>query len=553
MVSNSAVISHTLYPLLLGTVLSIERRRAVVQFADGRQQSTPTSYVLPVGGAGPCPALQCRDHVLVRVRTKQGPHPTSSGSCDYYVPGTVQVLPENPRRGHALHSIITFNRKTVTCARRGIVLVSPAQYSCICQFISHKRKEEEGEERDEWPEDESQASSYTWEEVPEKQSTDLDESLRSNTAAGSPVAPDGGEGEGESDRSNRNSVSQEEGKEQQGRGDLEDGRLLQSVLEYQRSHQQQLGEHSSAIASLREQQRELEGKLSQHEREEEEGEEEEVEEEGNLPTPRESKESPTAPPPPISFDETDAPEVGSASVQVREGEAVMCDQEVNTEPWVEDKAVETEPMTESRGVGTDWTDSLESSGSDSEKEKERDGHDRSSPHFTSTPQLSPKRRSSATNTAMSSHPAEISSFLTVHQLSPSLPPQGDPLIGQAVLVRWPDDGWYCRGVPAHTHTPPLFSSSSSPLLTRHHSQSPSPRAGEVVCPAPPTRYVVVDASGSTETIPLSDIITDEQDAEHTLSVSLKLLAPFTADYPCTLIQRTHVHICSVALKFTFYL
>ena len=116
-----------------------ESRLAIVQFMDGQQKSVSSHHMLATGGAQPFPALRTGDHVLVRVRTKQGgAHPSSNGVCDYYIPAEVQLLPMDSRKGHALHSVIAFNGQTVTSARKGIVKISQAQYSAICKYIHTK-------------------------------------------------------------------------------------------------------------------------------------------------------------------------------------------------------------------------------------------------------------------------------------------------------------------------------------------------------------------------------------------------------------------------------
>ena len=127
-----------------GTVTNEQSHKSIrVELADKQEISTNSLLVIPVGGARPCPVLQRGDHALVRVRASiNGSHPGPDGRCDYYIPGIVQVPPENARKGHALHSVLVFNGQVVTCDRRGIVKISEKRYADTCKYIREKMREE---------------------------------------------------------------------------------------------------------------------------------------------------------------------------------------------------------------------------------------------------------------------------------------------------------------------------------------------------------------------------------------------------------------------------
>ena len=100
-----------------------------------------------------------------------------------------------------------------------------------------------------------------------------------------------------------------------------------------------------------------------------------------------------------------------------------CDQGMNTGPWMEDRSMNTEPATESRCVGTEWSDLSSNCSSVSD-------HEDSPSDYVDGPPLHTQPTES-TPVPPPSLPAD------------SLP--ADSLLGQQVLARWPDDGWYYRG------------------------------------------------------------------------------------------------------------
>ena len=97
-----------------------------IKFVDGSVQSVSNRHVIPTGGATARPFLQVRslglvwfmsphviqvgDHVLGRVRSATGGHISESGSCDYYVPATICVMPQQPS---ASYSLLAYNKRQV--------------------------------------------------------------------------------------------------------------------------------------------------------------------------------------------------------------------------------------------------------------------------------------------------------------------------------------------------------------------------------------------------------------------------------------------------------
>ena len=507
--------------------------------------------MIPIGGSSPCPLLLVGDHVLAQVRTRKGPHPSNDGSCDYFIPGTIQVLPENIRKGHALHTVLVFNGRTVMCPRRGVVKITESLYKTICKFInakmsaSHSKVEPGSEYASDFSDDRStpisqrSATQTPLGTSPAHSSTERTESRISDLKDGNEL--ENGE---EVDSGVRHVTSPHQVYEAE----------IKSLMENQQAQCELLERYQQQLAELQQRQKEMEMEAKN----------------------KEDEKSKTA----TKVEDIDA---GERHLFAPDGEGegrmsglqdgnvrVECREiAVNTGPWMEEKAVETDPMTESRGVGTEWSDS---SSSETETETEGDGggvsggkenlseaeEERKSldefPSSETTPSSSPLHVStpspstpahSATPSAQSQHttpqhpttpspshettpsPSHKSTPSPSHKTTPSPSHKTTPspdhistpvtspshhhhdstptkdlssiaqrlvelgvdaFVGRDVLARWSDDGWYYRA--------------------------------KVVCSMGQHQYRVMDACDDVETMDVSDLITDTQDAEVPLQVSL---------------------------------
>ena len=508
-----------------------DSRHATVQLADGTTSLTLVKHVLPVGGAGPCPDLQIGDYVFVRVRTRNGPHPAYNGSCDYYIPGIVQVLPADSRKSHALHSVMVFNGRVVTCSRRGMVKISTTVYITACKYIrariastgmkttkqSHSHSENEFHFHSGSEYDSSRSQSRTSVHIPSVSSQyNIDEEARPETTSLQHVPIT-------STHSNDGAVF---------------GTEIPALVEQQRSQGELLEQYRHDIDTLKHRQSELEENLSKQ----------------NSDT---------------VF--TDNPQLDLSNTQstIPQGGGTIpdfCDQGVNTGPLLEDKGVETEPLKESRGVGTDWSDIEDTKGEElpdgvEETHPMSPGHSpqHSSSHSNSlssshtgspvrdhvdtpqatplhdhleTPQITPSDHHTPLTTpshqqvpsnaehATPTHDTLDDSLLSAHHLNStelSFPDEGDPLVSQEVLARWPDDGWYYRGVVIH--------------------------------PAGQLHYQVKDATHDLETIHMADIITDLQDAQKPFQLG-DTVAALHPDYPYSYAPGKVVGVAESGLHFT---
>ena len=541
-----------------GLVLShTDSRHVTVQFADHQQFSVLRKFVIPIGGAAPCPVLQIGDHVLVQVRTRRGPHPSQGGSCDYFIPGTVQVLPENSRIGRALHTVLVFNGRTVTCPRKGVVKITESLYKTICKFINlkmskfHSKVEQESEHR-EYASDFSDEKSTLSNSRRSSTHTPLTTSPTHSSHTHSSVETERSKSRLSEDRptdggKTRDKASSRNGHRAEG---------IQSLLESQQTQCELLERYQRDLEELQERQRLIEEQMRTKNSDDVSGEgrfrrnershtKEEVDS-GNTLQVTESRS-----------------ENRRQGIENRGSVPQRCEQGVNTGPWMEEKAVETDPMTESRGVGTEWPTSS-SSDSEEEEEEEREGeregeigegereekkgeeasNELPSRQTTQSPSLSPVHAStplpSSPTHSMPSSPSSQSTPKHVltpspshkntptpspsHKNTPTLTPVHtaaddprpeqqtdsilteaaekdrdlssiaqrlvelgvDAFVGLEVLARWPDDGWCYRA--------------------------------KVVRSVGQHRYQVMDACGDLETIHLSDMITDTQDAETLLQV-----------------------------------
>ncbi|CAI5772132.1 DUF4537 domain-containing protein [Podarcis lilfordi] len=115
-----------------GTVIrTITPFYALVDFNCGHTEIVPLKFIIPVGGAMPCPSLQVGDYVFVRVRKQLGD--------EYYVPGTVIATPLKSDLDDKVYTILKYNNKKAFCVRNGLIKISHRRYSCSCCYINMTR------------------------------------------------------------------------------------------------------------------------------------------------------------------------------------------------------------------------------------------------------------------------------------------------------------------------------------------------------------------------------------------------------------------------------
>ena len=554
--------------MLLGLVVHEQSRKAIkVKLVDQQKVTAPLTHIIQVGGARPCPMLNIGDHVLVRVRTRHGPHPSSSdGSCDYFIPGITHVLPSDKRKGHALYTMVVFNGRCVTASRRGIVRISQAQYEESCNYIKTVKHSPPARSGGSEVRSAGTELSKTIISIPQVGSSSLcgdDEDEGTRTKSKTPPhhqGPSRSQEHQSASSSRRAALEEGRGKEGKDQESFSKEDIMKWVVEQQRMHKEALEEQKKEMSSMQVRQDQLEEGLIANKKMGES----QVRSSPLPPPPPFSLPdgAPSSPPPPLEpvrpvmvevSTTTDCPLplnwiTGYLSDKPHPQTllAGTTEQAMNTEVWTEDRGMGTDPMTESRGVGTEWNESETESEFDSANSPDggvstditanvggsHDQHLINSPLSSHTP-LSNTPISSLTPSPHPTPPASSHSHspshtppVSGHSHSPShtptitpphhstplcspppitipttpvttpttsphtlLPPneEGDPLINQHVLARWPDDGWYYRGVVVSTATGEMW-------------------------------YQVEDASHDKERIHASDIIIDEQDALASLQV-----------------------------------
>ncbi|KAL2310675.1 hypothetical protein Nmel_002341, partial [Mimus melanotis] len=111
-----------------GTVIrNISSTSALVDFSNGEICDVSVKFIIPVGGAMPCPHLQVGDYVLARSGRK--------AENEYYVPAIVIATPERVKTDHKLYTVLMFNNREEHCVRSELIKISQTKYASSCQYI----------------------------------------------------------------------------------------------------------------------------------------------------------------------------------------------------------------------------------------------------------------------------------------------------------------------------------------------------------------------------------------------------------------------------------
>ncbi|XP_064412974.1 von Willebrand factor A domain-containing protein 3B [Latimeria chalumnae] len=105
----------------------INSKTALVDFSQGDTQITPTRFLIPLGGAIPCPPLKVGDFVFVRTRTET--------ENDCYAPAVVIATPRRVEAAGKFYTVLKYNNRKEHCLRNGIIKVSRSKYAFACRYI----------------------------------------------------------------------------------------------------------------------------------------------------------------------------------------------------------------------------------------------------------------------------------------------------------------------------------------------------------------------------------------------------------------------------------
>ncbi|KAM6448180.1 von Willebrand factor A domain-containing protein 3B [Liasis olivaceus] len=109
-------------------IRSITSFYALVDFLNGQTEIVPLKFIMPIGGATPCPPLQVGDYVFTRIRKQLGE--------EYYVPGVVIATPNKASSDDKLYTVVKYNNKKDHCVRNGLIKISHRRYTCSCCYIN---------------------------------------------------------------------------------------------------------------------------------------------------------------------------------------------------------------------------------------------------------------------------------------------------------------------------------------------------------------------------------------------------------------------------------
>ncbi|XP_027476221.2 von Willebrand factor A domain-containing protein 3B isoform X6 [Zalophus californianus] len=100
---------------------------ALVDFRYGDTKVVPTSFIMPIGGAMPCPLLQVGDYVFAKIVIPNG--------FDFYVPAIVIALPNQDVADDKFYTVLKCNNRREFCPRSALIKISQNKYALSCSHI----------------------------------------------------------------------------------------------------------------------------------------------------------------------------------------------------------------------------------------------------------------------------------------------------------------------------------------------------------------------------------------------------------------------------------
>uniref|UniRef100_A0A2K6G3Z6 von Willebrand factor A domain containing 3B n=1 Tax=Propithecus coquereli TaxID=379532 RepID=A0A2K6G3Z6_PROCO len=105
----------------------VSSTQALVGFRYGDTKVVSTSFIMPVGGAMPCPLLQVGDYVFAKIVIPKG--------FDFYVPAIVIALPNHNVAEEKLYTVLKCNNRREFCLRSALIKISQNKYALSCSHI----------------------------------------------------------------------------------------------------------------------------------------------------------------------------------------------------------------------------------------------------------------------------------------------------------------------------------------------------------------------------------------------------------------------------------
>ncbi|KAL4694483.1 hypothetical protein H8957_002407, partial [Semnopithecus entellus] len=118
----------------------VSRTQALVDFRYGDTRVVSTSFLMPVGGAMPCPLLQVGDYVFAKIVIPKG--------FDFYVPAIVIALPNKHVAAEKFYTVLKCNNRREFCPRSALIKISQNKYAVSCSHIKSPPVPEDTEVED---------------------------------------------------------------------------------------------------------------------------------------------------------------------------------------------------------------------------------------------------------------------------------------------------------------------------------------------------------------------------------------------------------------------
>jgi len=529
----------------------LSSKQIQVELIDKHVLTADEKDIIFIGGAEPCPTLVLEDTVLACVRTHHGPHTNPlTGSGDYYIPGSICRVPDDNRKGRASYSVVVFNGKTINASRRNIIKISKPKYVELSKHIKSKILEHQDDKDS--VSDQSSVSTVTLSQVSlrTKSQASIKSSPYASTRTGSRSSArtsshsffsskhksksrssiSNSQSEHRSQNltstnsccsisrkkssASKSSISASQiikshpamgNKSSQSSGSMSDLRQLMKMNKVQEALLTQQSKELSAMQNTNEKlEKNLNTRMEELERRMLESpvlaKEKNSDELDGIPKlllldnkellNENRSEVPLLHDPSSSWIGAYLSPGTVSNTQslphevLKQTETVEC--AVNTDVWTEDKGIGTDPLMESRAVETEWSES----GLESNTEVE------SSPSIKDSPNIPLLDLNKDNLTQDISFKTDDVSFQSPRNENTNdhdgMKGNLDPLVQKRILARWPDDGWYYRGIVKQA-------------------------LGDMY-------YEVEDASHDSEVIHARDIIIDELDASKSLEVNQTVVA-----------------------------
>ncbi|XP_070554779.1 von Willebrand factor A domain-containing protein 3B-like [Ptychodera flava] len=112
-----------------GSVISCpDPRHIEIGFRDEQilEEVLPSRFVIPIGGAQPCPMLRPGDYVLVKTGTNQ---------FECWVPGIIQHIPQDHEKQAKYYTVMKFTGKNTEALRKDLIKITKSRFSFALRYI----------------------------------------------------------------------------------------------------------------------------------------------------------------------------------------------------------------------------------------------------------------------------------------------------------------------------------------------------------------------------------------------------------------------------------